>query len=160
MPSIERSLFIDENLNMKAFHSEKHRIPLSLMTINDVRQIETMLHEIDCFTVSQIPTISKNSIVEGHVHCAIKEIGSAINFVEEDESNCPEINDDQSMKIRLYFLMDQLKYLITEKFHRRYNILTQVFALKIHGLSPACYRLIQSSSCLILPHDAILYFEN
>ena len=31
--------------------------------------------------------------------------------------------------------------------------MTQVFCLKIHGISPACYRLIQSSNCLILPHE-------
>ena len=43
--------------------------------------------------------------------------------------------------------------LTTTKNNRRYNILTQVFSLKIHGISPACYRLIQSSSCLILPHE-------
>ena len=30
--------------------------------------------------------------------------------------------------------------------------MTQVFCLKIHGISPAC-RLIQSSNCLILPHE-------
>ena len=66
-----------------------------------------MLHEIDCFNDSQIPTITKNSIlVEGHVHCAIKKIDSAINFVEENESNCPEING-QSMKI--YFIFSWIK---------------------------------------------------
>ena len=27
------------------------------------------------------------------------------------------------------------------------------YCIKIHGISPACYRLIQSSSCLILPHE-------
>ena len=32
-------------------------------------------------------------------------------------------------------------------------VLTQVFSLKIHGLSPACYRNRQSSNCLILPHE-------
>ena len=58
------------------------------------------------------------------------------------------------MRIRLKFLLDQVKYLIIDKHGRRYNILTQVFGLRIqiHGISPACYRLIQSSNCLILPH--------
>ena len=50
-------------------------------------------------------------------------------------------------------LVGQLRNLINSKSRRRYNILTQVFSLKIHGISPACYRLIQSSNCLILPHE-------
>ena len=50
-------------------------------------------------------------------------------------------------------MIGQLTNLLTNKNNRRYNILTQVFSLKIHGISPACYRLIQSSSCLILPHE-------
>ena len=57
------------------------------------------------------------------------------------------------MLIRLNFLLDQLKYLIVDKHARRYNILTQVFCLKIHGISPACYRLIQGSNCILLPHE-------
>ena len=43
--------------------------------------------------------------------------------------------------------------MITNKHKRRYNILTQVFSLKVYGISPASYRLIQSSNCLILPHE-------
>ena len=66
-----------------------------------------------------------------------------------------------SMKIRLHFLIDQLRYLMTEKHGRRYKILTQVFALKLHGISPAGYRLILSSDCLFLPHERnILRMKN
>ena len=57
------------------------------------------------------------------------------------------------MRIRLIFLLDQLKYLILDKYSRRFSILTQVFCLKIQGISTASYRLIQSSNCLILPHE-------
>ena len=35
-------------------------------------------------------------------------------------------------------------------------IITQVFCLKIHGISPACYRLIQGSNCLIF-HMSVIY---
>ena len=27
------------------------------------------------------------------------------------------------------------------------------FYIKVHGISPACFRLIQSSNCLNLPHE-------
>ena len=38
--------------------------------------------------------------------------------------------------------------------HRRcYRITTQAFALKVHGISPACFRLIQFSNCLNLLHE-------
>ena len=57
------------------------------------------------------------------------------------------------MRIRLNFLLDQLKYLIVDKHGRSYTILTQVFCLKVHGISPACYRLIQGSSGLVLPYE-------
>ena len=64
-------------------------------------------------------------------------------------------------KIGFHFLLDQLKILKVSKFGRRYSVLTQVFSLKIHGISPACYRLIQSSNCLTLPHERnILKIKN
>ena len=59
----------------------------------------------------------------------------------------------ESLNISFNFLVGQLRNLINSKSRRRYSILTQVFSLKIHGISPACYRLIQSSTCLILPHE-------
>ena len=43
--------------------------------------------------------------------------------------------------------------LILEKYYRHFSILTQVFCLKLQGISPATYRLIHSSNCLILPHE-------
>ena len=50
---------------------------------------------------------------------------------------------------------------MTEKHGRRYHIVTQVFALKLHGISPAGYRLILSSDCLFLPHERnILRMKN
>ena len=60
--------------------------------------------------------------------------------------------NSESLSISLHFLVGQIRNLINYKSRRRYNILTQVFSLKIHGISPACSRLIQSSNCLILPH--------
>ena len=35
---------------------------------------------------------------------------------------------------------------------RRYNVITQVIALKMHLISPACYSYLQSLGCMCLPH--------
>ena len=59
----------------------------------------------------------------------------------------------ESLNISFNLLVGQLRNLINSKSRRRYSTLTQVFSLKIHGISPACYRIIQSSNCLILPHE-------
>ena len=87
-----------------------------------------------------------------HIENAIHNISSAIDTLEPSHSSDFEI-ERNSMSIRLNFLLDQLKYLIVDKHGRRYNILTQVFGLKFHGNYPACYRHIQGSNCLILPHE-------
>ena len=80
----------------------------------------------------------------------------AINQLDmiDDDVAC-DIKTDYSrlLKIPPNFLLDQLKYLINKKQHRRYNKHTQAFALKVYGISPASYPLIQSSFCLILPHE-------
>ena len=61
-----------------------------------------------------------------------------LDVIDDDDVACNlETESSSSLKIRLNFLLDQLKYLITKKHHRRYNILTQVFALKVYGISPA-----------------------
>ena len=51
IPSIERALNIDDDLNTQAFYLEKHHIPLSVKKISYVRQIETIIHEIDQFSL-------------------------------------------------------------------------------------------------------------
>ena len=90
------------------------------------------------------------------VENAIMEISSAINKLEPSNNSLTEYEtgrNTDSMRIRLNFLLDQLKYLILDKYSRHFSILTQVFCLKIQGISPVSYRLIQSSNCLILPHE-------
>ena len=67
----------------------------------------------------------------------------------DDSSFC----GSASLKTYLHFFVGQLTHLIGSKNNRRYNIITQVFSLKIFGMSPACYRIIQGSNCLILPHE-------
>ena len=81
---------------------------------------------------------------------AIKNLEHAIKLIEHDDDDCeldPVQNEtvQNSQKIGIHFLLNQLKSFVAPKFGRRYSIITQVFALKIHGISPACFRLIQSS---------------
>ena len=119
--------------------------------------------EIELYTLQPQILDASSTLVRTHVENAMNEINCAIALQNniEDEEYIETDNCNSSMKIRLYFLLDQLKYEITNKHHRRYNILTQVFALKVYGLSPASYRLIQSPNCLILPHERnILKIKN
>ena len=88
-----------------------------------------------------------------HIENAIHNLRGAFDTLEAGLSKSDLDIEEDCMRIRLSFLLDQLKYLIVDKHARRYNVLTQVFDLNIHGISPACYRLIQSSNCLILPHE-------
>ena len=153
--TIDRSIIVDENLFCKAFYRQTYKIELSCHTLNDIRSLENIIHEVELFEMSQDNhNYSSSSVTPliNHIENAIHKISSAIDTLEPSRSSDLEIERD-SMRIRLNFLLDQLKYLIVDKHGRRYNILTQVFGLKIHGISPACYRLIQGSNCLILPHE-------
>ena len=90
-----------------------------------------------------------------HFENAIHNLNNDIDRLDPTHSKFDFEADKDSMLISLNFLLDQLKYLIVDKHARRYNILTQVFCLKVHGISPACYRLIQGTNCIILPHERI-----
>ena len=54
---------------------------------------------------------------------------------------------------RLQFILCQVENSLCFKNRRRYNIITQVIALKIHLLSPACYTYLQSLECISLPNQ-------
>ena len=152
-PRIQCSLVIDKGLLLNAFDQHKCQIYLSLHIIDDIRQIEALLVEIETFCRSPCYTNSKSiqCSVKQHVENAILELENAIGIIEQTDK---EIELDESRienlspKIGYEFLLDQLKYLIVPKDRRRYSITTQVFALKVHDISPACFRLIQFSSCL------------
>ena len=57
---------------------------------------------------------------------------------------------------RLQFIQCQLDNVILHKKSRKYNVITQVKALKSHIMSPACYRNLQSLDCITLPHPKTL----
>ena len=55
VPSIERTLTIDHDLNAQAFYREKHLIPLSTRVINDSRQIESHMSDINFYSLKSLP---------------------------------------------------------------------------------------------------------
>ncbi|KAI6652380.1 hypothetical protein LOD99_7394 [Oopsacas minuta] len=152
--TIERYIIVDESLFCKSFYKEKNKIQLSSSSINDIRLLENIIHEVDLFEIS--PSTNTNtsatSLIQ-HVENSIHSLGQAIDTLEHTDSKLYFEIAEASLRMRLTFLLDQLKYLIIDKHARRYNIITLVFCLKIHGISPACYRLIQGSNCLTFPHE-------
>ena len=53
---------------------------------------------------------------------------------------------------KLQFIICQLENTIISKNRRRYNVITQIMAIKTHLISPAGYRYLQGLDCLSLPH--------
>ena len=122
--------------------------------INDIRQIETLLVEIETFSVNNPKSKSnqRQPSVKQHVENAIIELQSTIEQIELNDQDIefegPKIeNLPKFPKIGIMFLLDQ--YLLVSKHGGRYSVTTQVFSLKVHGIFPACFQLIQSSNCLI-----------
>ena len=155
-PFIDRSVLVDDNLYIKAFDNKNATTPISRISINDTRQVETIIYGVDTFSpVLQTISSQIEYSINNHVKLAIRELESAIKLVDGDlDLNIDDLHcSSESSIISFNFLFGQLKNLTNSKSRRRYSILTQVFCLKIHGISPACYRLIQSSNCLNLPHE-------
>ena len=122
--------------------------------MRDIRSLENIFHEVDIFEINQNEQANLSSTsIKYHIENAFYNITSAIDLLEPKTPEFDFEMEKETMRIRLNFLLDQLKYLIVDKQGRRYTILTQVFCLKVHGISPACHRLIQGSSCLVLPHE-------
>ena len=53
---------------------------------------------------------------------------------------------------RLQFILGQLENVGIYKKRRRYNVITQIMAIKTHLVSPASYKFLQSSECISFPH--------
>ena len=146
-PFIDRSVLVNDNLYIKAFGNKNVTIPISRIFIIDIRQVETILDEVDTFSLLLKTNNSQTECsTNNHIKLAIHELESGIKLVDGDSIDL-DIDDlhcsNESLSISFHLLVGQLRNLITAESRRRYNILTQVFSLKIHGISPACYRLIQ-----------------
>ena len=150
-PIIERSISIDDELFVKAFDYLHNPILLSRISINDTRQIESLLDEVDKYSPIFEPDYSSSQIsINNHIDIAIRKLENAITLLECE--SCEFHMDDRSF-CGSASLKTYLHFFVGSKNNRRYNIITQVFSLKIFGMSPACYRIIQGSNCLILPHE-------
>ena len=152
--SVSSSLTIDSTLNVIAYHGEE-TVTLSLTAINDIRQIELILSEISIEKFSLPKVLSSSNSVQLHITKACKHINHAIIKLEESISGSFDKNytsNDTSTLARLQFNVCQVENATIPKNRRRFNILTQVLALKSHLVSPSCYNYLQSLECLALPH--------
>ena len=75
-----------------------------------------------------------------HIQQAIENIPTSDEFFE-----CPELS-------RFQFILCQLENSLIPENRRRYNLITQILALKTHIISPACCKYLQGLPCLTLPH--------
>ena len=153
---IKYCLTITNNLRVLAFR-DNIDAPLTLDFLSDTRQIDTLLNE---FTkLPSLCTISNTlNSFENHIKQASNHITLSISRLF---TQFPDLmTDDDSEHIlylsHLQFIECQLKNALVHKNRRRYNVITQVMALKAHLISPACYRYLQSLDCLSLPHPQTL----
>ena len=144
-------LLVSFDLSVRAFHNGEV-LPLSLCSISDIRQLELILCEISKSpNPCKLPNESKNidanscklSLAKDHIQRVINNL--YISNADLELADSPEIS-------RLQFIQCQLENSLVPKNRRRYNILTQVLALKTHLITPACYKYLQQLPCLSLPH--------
>ena len=96
-----------------------------------------------------------------HITKATEHLKECIQQLEQTPETTPGLDSDTQSTVscdtsshinRLQFILCQLENAIIPKNRRKYNILTQVVALKSHLISPICYNYLQSLECLSLPH--------
>ena len=54
IPTIERSIVVDENLFCKALYKGTNKINLAFNSLFDIRVLENMIHEVDTFETNEI----------------------------------------------------------------------------------------------------------
>ena len=141
-------LTVESDLSIKAFHNGDV-IPLSTCSISDNRLLESILSEI--YEFSHKPSSSNTSNTEctnaTHISIAMEHTQQAIGKIPTSDEffECPEIS-------RLQFILCQLENSLIPKNRRRYNLMTQILALKTLLIWPACYKYLQGLPCLSLPH--------
>ena len=152
--SIDFSLSIYRSLTVKAFLEGKE-IRISVDVVKDIREIESIIQEID--TKQAVLKDSPNQ----HIAKATEHLKECIQQLEQTPETTPGLDSDTQSTVscdtsshinRLQFILCQLENAIVPKNRRKYNILTQVVALKSHLISPICYNYLQSLECLSLPH--------
>ena len=118
-PFIDRSVLVNDDLYIKAFDNKNVTIPISRIFINDTRQVETILDEVDTFSLL-LQTINSQTecSINNHIKLAIHELESAINLVDGDSIDL-DIDglhcSSESLSISFHFLVGQLRNLINAK---------------------------------------------
>ena len=153
--STEIRLLVNESLGVLGFR-DNAEIALSLHMITDSRQNELLFQEIESHST---PNSLQNKLntFEHHVKEASNHLSISISKLNSQLSDLLIENEsDLSSLSRLHFIQCQLDNILAHKNRRRYNVITQVMALKAHLISPSCYRYLQSLDCLSLPHPKTL----
>ena len=122
------------NIDTAAFVFGKN-ISLSLHGMNNIRQVEPIVSEI-ALIFTHNGSDSKRSFHLTRAKEHIKEIINDLSLV----NNCDESTSTKFPNLgRLQFIMCQLENCFIPKTRRRYNVITQIIALKTHLISPSCY---------------------
>ena len=111
-------------------------IPLSVNSINDIRQIESILQEISLRSTSE----SDSSSPSYHNPLAKNQINNVINDLALNHG--PTCNSSDLAKLQ--FILCQRYNIFIPKNRRRYNLITQIMSIKTHLISPTCYIYFQS----------------
>ena len=139
--SIDSSLSIYRSLTAKAF-LEGNEIRISVDVVKDIRQIETIIQEID---TKQAVLKECPNTTHQHISKATEYLKECIQQLEQTPDTTSSLDqstvscDTSSHINRLQFILCQLENAFVPKNRRKYNILTQVVALKSHLISPICY---------------------
>ena len=117
-PTIEKSVVIDQDLFVKAFYRQ---IPMttSLLAVNDTRQIESLLEEVDKYTyVIKTPTQYPMPMkVNTPVQNAIRELENAISLAECDslDIDLDTNNSHDSSHILSHFCLANSRMYLLQK---------------------------------------------
>ena len=134
-------------MSVRAFLRSKVK-SLKRSSINDIRQIEPLLNDLESQIISSNMTTKPRNLIAD----AIALLQNALSVIEEQSDENEDQHCDNSLLSSLQFIICQLQNLCVPKSRRRYNILTQIVALKAHLISRTCYSFLQSLYCMALPH--------
>ena len=121
-------LSVNFDLSVKVYHNGVN-LPNSIVTLCDVRQIDSLLNETSI--PPSAPIISEVIITNfdntSHIASAESHIQQVIDNMYDGKSDddlvpCPEVS-------RLQFVLCQLRNSLVPKKRRRYNVLVQILAL-------------------------------
>ena len=121
---IECSLTIDESLRTKGFLNS-NQIPVSIMKIQDLRDIENLLIELSCQSINNHE--NSNHTYKHHINDATKLLRQAVDEISKSEDS---VSKEDNKLTAIQFILCQLENLLRHKNHHRYNIGTIIVALK------------------------------